>query len=269
MKTMWYGVGIVASLTCAAGAQSPAPPAQDKTTVRQAAYDYAEGYYEAAADRMERGVHPAIIKRGVLSRPGLGSVLAPMNAETLVEATRMGGAKDVAPDKRNISFDLLDIRDNIASAKIFTVQFNDYLHLVKQDGRWRIAHVLWQPPAPAGAANSETDKAAVAQVLKDFFDALSGGDTARVERAVHPEAALRGFRVSPPTGRFFLVEGNRDAMIAAASAKAVPPAQDLKVTVLDVYDTIASALVTTSTYSAYVHLAKQKDQWRVVNLLRR
>jgi len=269
MKTFWSGVAIAAFAVIAVGAQAPAPTDQDKAAVRQAAYDYGEGYYEGAADRMARGVHPGIIKRGVMTRPGFGPVLVPMNAETLVELTRQGGAKATPPDKRNIAFELLDIRDNVASARIFTSAFNDYLHLVKQDGAWRIAHVLWQPPSPTGVANAAADKAAVAQVVKDVLEALSGGDVARLERSIHPEAALRTFRAASPTGKVFLAEGNRDAFLGAARAKMVPPMPDAAVTVLDVYDTVASALATTQAGLFYWHLAKQNDQWRVVNLLRR
>lgn len=269
MKTFLCGAGMVAMVALPASAQGPGPTEQDKAAVRQAAYDYAEGYYEGAADRMERGVHASLIKRGVLTRPGFGSLLVPMNAETLVEATRQGGAKNTSPEKRNITFELLDIRDNVASGKVFTALFNDYLHLVKVDGRWRIAHVLWQPPSPKGVANGEADKAAVAQVVRDFLDALPAGDPARLERVIHPEAALRTLRASPTAGRFFLMEGNRDGTLAAARAKNAPAGSSPTVTVLDVYDTIASALTTTGNALLYWHLAKQNDQWRVVNLLRR
>jgi hypothetical protein len=270
MKTQWCGVCVAAAVTLAAAAQGPGPTDQDRAAVRQAAYDYGEGFYEGAADRMERGVHPMIVKRGLIPLPGVGSILQPMNAETLVEITRQGGGKDKSPDQRNISFALLDIRDNVASAKIFTVGFNDYLHLVKQDGRWRIASVLWQPPSPKGVANGEADKTAVSQAVKEFMDAIAAADATRIERVTHPEAALRMFRVSPLTGKYFLVEGNRDAFMAQVRMKRMPPLEAPNVTVLDVYDTIASALMTTSNgMTGYFHLAKQSDTWRIVNLLMR
>ena len=269
MRTLWCSMGIVAMVTLAAAAQGPGPTDQDKTAVREAAYGYAEGYYEGAADRMERAISPFLIKRGLMTRPDGASLLVPMNADTLVEATRQGGGKSVLPDNRNITFELLDIRENVASAKAFTAMFNDYLHLVKQDGRWRIANVLWQPPSPKGIANADADKAAVGQTVKDFLDALSAGDAARLERLVHPEAALRTYRANPAAGRFFIVEGNRDAALAQARAKNAPPVQNPGVTVLDVYDTIASALTTHANGLFYWHLGKQNDQWRVVNLLRR
>jgi hypothetical protein len=270
MKNLCYGLCIAVSVSLAGRAQGPVPADPDKAAIRQAAYDYGEGFYQGAAERMERAVHPAIIKRGVVSRPGSGSILMPMNAETLVELTRRGGAKETPADKRNISFELLDIRDDIASARIFTVQFNDYLHLVKQEGRWRIVHVLWQPPSPNGVANGEVDKAAVAQLLKDYFAALAAGDPAPVEHLTHVEAAVRMFRTfNPPAGKFFLMEGNRDALVGVVRAKQMPPLASVNVTMIDTYDTIASAAVTTPAMSFYWHLAKQNDQWRIVNGLMR
>ncbi len=271
MKTLWCGVCLlVAVTTLAATAQSPGPADQDKAAVRQAAYDYGEGFYEGAAERMERGVHPAIIKRGLVSPPGGPSFLQPMNAETLVEIVRQGGGKDKAPSERNISYELLDIRDNVASAKIFTVGFNDYLHLVKQDGRWRIAHVLWQPPSSKAVVNGEADKAASGQAVKDFMEGIGSADVARIERATHPEASLRMFRPSPPTGKYFLIDGNRDLVVAQIRMKRMPPLQGPTVAVLDLYDNIASALVTTTSGPmAYAHIGRQNGQWRVVNLLLR
>jgi len=266
MKSLLYGVCAAGLLTVAGGAQGPGQTDQDKAAVRQAAYDYAEGYLEGSADRMERAVHPAIVKRGAVTRPGAGPILMPMNAETLVEASRMNASKPTPPDKRNISFELLDIRENVASARIFTSQFNDYLHLVKQDGRWRLANVLWQPPSPAGAANGVADKAAVTQVMKDYLDGFAAADDARVERLTHPEAAMRVFRAGP-TGRLFLMEGNRDGIVGAVRAKQLPPMQTATVAMTDTYDTIASVAVTSPAVTSYWHLVRQNDQWRVLNCL--
>ena len=266
MRILSCVVCVVALAAFVVGAQGPGPTDQDKSAVRQAAYDYAEGYYEGAAERMRQAVHPAIVKREVTFIPGGGSILSPINAETLVEVTRLGRGR-LPAEKRNISFSLLDIRDNVASAKIFTARFHDYLHLMKQDGRWRIATVLWQPPTPNGVANAEADKAAVAQVIKDFFEGATAFDAARVERLVHPEAALRTVIVSRPPGGPFLMDGNRDGALLEIRAKMMAPMANPSTSVLDVYDTIASALTKTSAGIFYWHLLKQDGQWRILHYL--
>ncbi len=240
----------------------------DAAAVRQAAYDYAEGYFEGAGDRMERALHPALTKKALLpAGPGV-YVLLPMNAEMLIEGTRAGGARKIPADKRNISFALLDMREDVASARIFTSQFNDYLHLVKVDGKWRLANVLWEPPSEKGVANDEADKAAVAETLKGFFEAMPAGDAARLERLTHPEASLRAFQQAP-TKRFVVMEGNRESAVERVRQKRMPAPPNPAVTVLDVYDNIASAMVTAGPSVSYWHLAKQNGQWRIVNAMNR
>jgi hypothetical protein len=188
----------------------------------------------------------------------------------LVEGAHMGFGRNTPADERNISFGLLDIGDTVASAKIFTAQFHDYLHLVKQNGRWRIATVLRQEPTPNGIANAEADKAAVAQTIKDFFEGAAAFDASRLERLVHPEAALRRVIVHYPRGPF-LADWNRDRVVSEIRAKMgppmVPPMANPSTSVLDVYGTIASALTRTSGGIFYWHLLKQDGQWRILHYL--
>jgi hypothetical protein len=239
----------------------------DAAAVKQAAYDYAEGYYEGAADRMERALHPALAKKAVMPA-GPATVLLLMNAEMLIEGTRAGGGSKLPAEKRNLSYALLDMREDVASARIFSSQFNDYLHLVKVDGKWRLANVLWQPPSPSGVANAEADRAGVADVLKGVFEAMAAGDATRVERLTHPEASLRTF-AQAPTKRFVVMEGNRESTVERVRQKRMPAQAAPSVTVLDVYDNIASAMTIAGPSVSYWHLAKQNGEWRVVNRLAR
>lgn len=43
---------------------------------------------------------------------------------------------------------MLDIADSIASAKVVSEPFVDYLHLAKLDGRWSIINVLYEDREP-------------------------------------------------------------------------------------------------------------------------
>lgn len=44
---------------------------------------------------------------------------------------------------------MLDIADNIASVKVVSQPFVDYLHLAKLDGRWSIVNALYEDREPA------------------------------------------------------------------------------------------------------------------------
>ena len=49
---------------------------------------------------------------------------------------------------RTIEITVLDLADNIASVKVVSEPFVDYLHLAKLDGRWSIVNVLYEDREP-------------------------------------------------------------------------------------------------------------------------
>ena len=104
------------------------------------------GYYEGSGDRMARAVSPMLTKRGLVSRPGVEPFLVQMNAEMLIDAARSGRGK-LDPGKRQLAAKVLDVDGDVASAQVFTSGFNDYLHLARQKGTWRVVNVLGYPPA--------------------------------------------------------------------------------------------------------------------------
>jgi hypothetical protein len=234
----------------------------DRTEIKQAALDYAEGFYEGSAERVARAVHPALLKRGLLPPGAPDRFLQLMNAETLIDSTASEGGDLPAAD-RHLDFALLDLRGDVASARIFTKRFNDYLLLAKQEGRWRIVSVLWQVPASVG---SEQDKAAVKKAIGEFFEGLYACDTARVRASVHPELIRRTLRPGA-RGTLVLDDSNVDRLLG--SLLLTPAEKSYVVEVLDVHDRIASARVTQESQGSFIHLAKQDGRWRLVNMLSR
>ena len=127
-----------------------AQAAADSNGIRQAALDYIEGYYEGDGARMERALHPELAKRIVRTNEQGRSQLGQMSALSLVLGTRAGGGKDIPVANRRKDVRILDIYQNVASAKIDASDWVDYLHLAKWNGRWVIVNVLWElHPAPA------------------------------------------------------------------------------------------------------------------------
>ena len=60
---------IVLALASAGSAQAPANQDAERTAIRQAVLDYAEGYYDHAPERMERAISPLLTKRALMARP--------------------------------------------------------------------------------------------------------------------------------------------------------------------------------------------------------
>jgi hypothetical protein len=134
----------VVSLAPASRAQS----AEDREAVRQAALDYVEGIYNVQPERIQRSVHPTLVKRGFYKRDATAPYAeTPMTYEQLVklagswnkEGTRDTKVKDVT---------VLDVLDQTAAAKVTASWGVDYLLLGKYEGNWKIVQILWQSPPP-------------------------------------------------------------------------------------------------------------------------
>ena len=132
-------------------AAQPAPLDPEFAGIKQAALDYAEGWYEGNAERMERALHPDLAKRIARTDPKSGRTrLDQMSAMGLVQAVRGGGGKSTPKERQLADVTLLDRYENAASARVVMSDWIDYLHLAKVNGRWVIVNVLWElKPQPA------------------------------------------------------------------------------------------------------------------------
>jgi hypothetical protein len=148
---------LTAAVIALAMAVAPAIPyaqsaANDREAVRQAVLDYVEGIYEVKPDRIERSVHPSLVKRGFYKKDAGGPyVESPMTYEQLV---KLAGSwnKDGKRDTTIKEVAVLDVLDQTAVAKVTAMWGIDYMLLGKYDGRWKIVQILWQSHPPMGTA---------------------------------------------------------------------------------------------------------------------
>ena len=122
--------------------------AADSAAIRATALDYAEGWYEGNAERMERALHPELAKRIMRTTPEGRSRLEQMSAMTLVQGTRAGGGKSTPPDRQQKDVYILDIFNGAASVKTVMSGWIDYMHMARWNGRWVIVNVLWELKTP-------------------------------------------------------------------------------------------------------------------------
>jgi ketosteroid isomerase-like protein len=104
--------------------------------------DYFEGWFEGDTARMERAVHPDLVKRW----PGddHAASLAITTAARMIELTERGEGKADAQDRR-IDVKIEDVYDDIASVTVHTATYHEYLQLVRTREGWKIANALWRP----------------------------------------------------------------------------------------------------------------------------
>ena len=122
----------------------------DREAVRQAALDYVEGVYNVQPERIERSVHPTLVKRGFYKDTAAGPYIeSPMTYDQLVKLAGNWNKEK----KRDISIKevaVLEVLDQTAVAKVTANWGIDYMLLAKFDGRWKITQILWQSHPPKG-----------------------------------------------------------------------------------------------------------------------
>jgi hypothetical protein len=131
-------------LTTAAAAQAPS----DQEAVRQAALDYVEGIYEVKPERLQRSVHPTLVKRGFYKKDAAAPYTEmPMTYEQLL---KLAGSwnKDGKRDTSIKEVAVLEVLDQTAVARVRANWGIDYMLLGKYDGQWKIVQILWQSHPP-------------------------------------------------------------------------------------------------------------------------
>ena len=75
-------------------APASAQTAADTVAIRAAVLDYVDGWWAGDADRMDRSLHPDLVKRNVWTQEGTGrSMLNSSTKSAMVEYTRAGGGR--------------------------------------------------------------------------------------------------------------------------------------------------------------------------------
>jgi hypothetical protein len=122
------------------------PSGEDLASITAVARGYIEGWLDGDAERMRRCLHPDLVKRTVRRDAATGGwgLGRPANAEMMVEWTRAGeGRTDIAAE-RVYEITVEDVFRQIASVRVLSQPYMDYLQMAKLGDRWLIANVLWE-----------------------------------------------------------------------------------------------------------------------------
>lgn len=131
---------------------SAAPEAEDpgatgeaaRAAVEQAGLDYVDGFYAGSVERLEKALHPRLQKVVVQKLPNGREVFRYTSADGLAEYARSGLSKK-PEDERKVSVTIQAMGENAASIRVDSADFVDFCHVVRLNGEWKIANVLWAP----------------------------------------------------------------------------------------------------------------------------
>jgi len=114
----------------------------EQTAVETALRDYIEGWYKGDSLRMDRSLHDDLVKRiPIQDSTDIDIKLIMVPKSRMVELTSKGGGE--TPDaKYQIYID--DLGKGIATARVLSLEYLDYLHLVKTNEGWQIVNILFR-----------------------------------------------------------------------------------------------------------------------------
>lgn len=132
------------ALSSCASTKSDAASDPDRAAIRAAVEDYVLAIYEAAPERIERSVAPNLAKVGYYRDEETGEYARmPMTRDELIALA--GWYKDsgnLSADPRQ-EIEVVDVLENVATAKLVADWGVDFMQLTKTDGEWHIVHIVW------------------------------------------------------------------------------------------------------------------------------
>jgi Putative lumazine-binding len=119
-------------------------PDIERAAIERTVLDYFEGWFDGDPVRMERALHPQLIKRSLENDPSQRETLRTISAERMIEATARGGGKGESPGNLRIEIEVEDVLGDLANVTVRSAVYTEYLHLARTSAGWKIVNDMWQ-----------------------------------------------------------------------------------------------------------------------------
>ncbi len=118
----------------------------EATNVEAAVRTYIDSWHRGDADGMARSLHGDLVKRSVdPGAPSGSGRISEVTRSQMVQLTGEGGGG--APDTP-VEIVVDHFEGDIASARVGTPEYLDYVHLVRTDAGWQIVNDLYRRRSP-------------------------------------------------------------------------------------------------------------------------
>lgn len=133
-----------------------------------------------------------------------------------------------------------------------------------------VAFVIFAMPVFTNA-QTQNDREAVRQAVLDYVDAIYNVEPEKIERSVHPELAKRGFYRRDEASEYSEGKMAFERLIDVAknwnkNRKDLSKAKK-EIIIYEVLDQTASVKLIADWGIDYMHLAKYKGKWMIVNVM--
>ncbi len=136
---------IILLLMCATTVQ--AENADRLAAIKETAFNYMDSWYQGDKKRMKMCLHKKLAKRSLRYFPSGKRDLRHTKRSEMVMYTGGGYGKDLWRENLNIEVIVLDFYKNIASVKVITPDYYEYLHLAKmndKENNWIIINAIYE-----------------------------------------------------------------------------------------------------------------------------
>jgi hypothetical protein len=119
-------------------------PDTERAAIERTVLDYFEGWFEGDPVRMERALHPELVKRSLEEDASGRETLRTITAEQMIEATARGQGKGNDPGELRIEIEVEDVLGELANVTVRSAVYTEYLHLARTSDGWKIVNDVWQ-----------------------------------------------------------------------------------------------------------------------------
>jgi hypothetical protein len=232
---------------------------EDLDAVQRAVVDYCEGYYRRDPEQIARAFHSEYLKRDFEHTDDDVWYLTVQTPESMIDAARVDRLRVESP-RCEIIID--DLSQDIASVRLYSDRWVDYLHVVKARGEWRLLHAAYAEPSDRSAGVSDDDEAEITATARDYVEAWYAGDAERHANAYHQEFVKRAYHSNGSN----LVTTSPERMVELCVAgDSVLEDGEWEIIIDDVSGGVATVRVYSTQWVDFLHVAKARGRWGLLH----
>ena len=233
--------------------------ATDLTEIRNAVADYCEGYYTRNQEQTHRAYHPECLKR-VFEETEHGVFY--LVVQTRASMVDVAGIEESRVDDPSYEITIDEVSQDMASVRLYSNDWVDFLHVVKARGEWKLLHAAYDELPEPGVEPAKSDRDAIHAAALDYVEAWYQGDAQRHALAYHDECVKRAFR---DDGGLAVTSGQHMVDMCATGDTVLPDAT-WEIEIDDIVGTVASVRVHSTYWVDFLHIAKARGAWRLFHV---
>jgi hypothetical protein len=231
----------------------------DYLGVKEAPYYYITSWYAGDSIQMKQALHPKLVKRRVVTTSDVRNV----TYDWMINAVKSGKWKIDNIKQAQKDIQILDQTDTIASVKVISNEYIDYLHMAKVNNQWKIVNALWEYNATSARGTLKEAE----QIVTEYIQSWKTGNIETMKNILLPDFAGRmvvSLAEVENVDYNWMVNEMKNCKGCSVIKDAI--VKDFKV--LDTSNNMASIKISYDSYVEYLHLSHVNNLWYVVNSLR-